>query len=417
VVKACQLRASQFRLACRAFRLLLMKATTKLAVLVATCSSTWLGAQSSLPAVNLQGTENAAVKYLRADAALRQSYALAPDAAAKLEKALASPLDEEDEKLVAAAEDALVEFHHAAASKGCDWTMSDEDGALANTAHRGAITELVAVSGLRARLRFRDGNTPGAIDDALAAIAAARHLSVDGSLASVLFAYKLERAITAVLAQNLLRFSPAELNELASGLGALPSGFDLGTAFESEKVRRNDFLAIAQAAKSRDELIEQLLNKVPVLRSNKELAGKIVDGCGGSVKGFVNCVEQQQSFYTSWAPRFALSPEQFEKAYKAEIEELARVNSVIRQFTPPLPRFRWAEAYNETRRALLHAAIVVRLDGPKGLNQHLDPFDQNPFSYIPIDGGFRLESRLTEGGIPISISIVPNSEERKASPR
>jgi len=37
--------------------------------------------------------ENAAVKYLRADAALRQSYALAPDAAAKLEKALALPLD------------------------------------------------------------------------------------------------------------------------------------------------------------------------------------------------------------------------------------------------------------------------------------------------------------------------------------
>ena len=160
--------------------------------------------------------ENAAVKYLRADAALRQSYALAPDAAARLEKALESPLDVDDEKLVAAAEDALVEFHHGAASKRCDWTMSDEDGALANTAHRGAITELVAVSGLRARLRFRDGNTPGAIDDALAAIAAARHLSVDGSLASVLFAYKLERAITAVLAQSLLRFSPAELNELAS---------------------------------------------------------------------------------------------------------------------------------------------------------------------------------------------------------
>jgi len=361
-----------------------MRTAIALAVLVAMCSPTWLGAQSP-PVVNQQDMENAAVKYLRADAALRQSYALAPDAAAKLEKALASPLDEEDEKLVAAAEDALVEFHHGAASKGCDWTMSDEDGALANTAHRGAITELVAVSGLRARLRFRDGNTPGAIDDALAAIAG-------------------------VLAQTLLRFSPAELNELASGLGALPSGFDLGTAFESEKVRRNDFLAIAQAAKSRDELIEQLLNKVPVLRSNKELAGEIVDGCGGSLKGFVNCVDQQQSFYTSWAPRFALPPEQFEKAYKAEIEELARVNPVIRQFTPALPRFRWAEAYNQTRRALLHAAIAVRLDGPKALNQHLDPFDQNAFSYIPVDGGFRLESLLREGGIPISLSIVPNSE-------
>jgi hypothetical protein len=153
------------------------------------------------------------------------------------------------------------------------------------------------------------------------------------------------------------------------------------------------------------------------LQSNRRQAEEIVDGCGGSVKGFVNCVGQQQSFYASWAPRFVLPPEQFEKAYKAEIEEFARANPVIRQFTPALPRFRWAEANTQTRRALLQAAIAVRLDGPKALNQHLDPYDKNPFSYILVDGGFRLESRLNEGGIPISLSIVPNSEERKANPR
>jgi hypothetical protein len=273
--------------------------------------------------VNQHDTENAAVKYLRADAALRQSASLAPDAASELEKALELPLDEGDEKLVAAAEEALVEFRHGAASKRCNWAVSVEDGPLANTAHRGAIKELVAVAGLRARLRFRAGDTPGAMDDALAAMAAARHLSVDGSLASVLFGYRLEKAITGVLAQNLLRFSPAQLNELASGLNALPSGSSLSTAFESEKVSRNDLLGIAQVAKSREELIERLLNKAPALQSNRRQAEEIVDGCGGSVKGFVNCVGQQQSFYASWAPRFVLPPEQFEKAYKAEISSMA----------------------------------------------------------------------------------------------
>lgn len=394
------------------FRLLPMRTSRAVAIFVAMCSPTWLGAQLP-PAVNQQDTENAAVKYLRADAALRQSYALAPDSAAKLEKALELPLDEEDKKLVGTAEEALVEFHHGATIKRCDWAMSVEDGPLASTAHRGAIRELVAVSGLRARLRFRDGDTRGAIGDALAAMAAARHLSVDGSLASVLIAYKLEKAITGVLAQNLLRLSPAQLNELASGLDALPSGFSLGTAFKSEKLSRNDLLSVAQVAKSRDELIEQLSNKIPALQSNKGLAGEIVDGCGGSVKGFVNCVDQQRSFYTSWAPRFTLPPEQFEKAYKAEIGDLSRANPVIRQFTPALPRFRWAEAYNQTRRALLHTAIAIRLEGPRALNQHLDPYDKNPFSYIPVNGGFRLESRLSDGGIPISLSTVPNSEERK----
>ena len=98
----------------------------------------WLGAQNSPPVENQQDTENAAVKYLRADASLRQSYALPPDAATKLQQALEAPLDVEDEKLVAAADDALVEFHHGAALQRCDWVMSAEDGPLANHSTSGS---------------------------------------------------------------------------------------------------------------------------------------------------------------------------------------------------------------------------------------------------------------------------------------
>ncbi len=393
-----------------------MKATIVLVVLFTMFPAIWLGAHNP-PIENQQNTENAAVKYLRADASLRQSYALPPDASAKLQKALESPLDVEDEKLVAAAEEALVEFRHGATINRCDWVMSAEDGPLANTAHRGAIRELVAVAEIRARLRFRDGNMTGAMEDALAAMAAARHLSVDGSLASVLVAYKLEKSVTGVLTQNLFRFSPAQLHELERGLNALPSGSNLSTAFGSEKLSRNDLLSVVQDAKNRGELIEQLLHRIPALESNRGLAVEIVDGCGGSIKGYVNCVDQQHSFYVSWAPRFTLPPEQFEKAYKVEFDELSKTNPVVRQFTPALPRFRWAEAYEQTRRALLHSAIAVRLEGPKVLNQHLDPYDQKPFTYTALDGGFRLESRLTDGEIPISLSILPNSEERKTIPK
>jgi len=335
----------------------------------------------------------------------------------KLQKALESPLDVEDEKLVAAADEALVEFHHGATIERCDWVMSAEDGPRANTAHRGAMKELVAVAEIRARLRFRDGNVPGAIEDALAAVAAARHLSVDGSLASVLFAYKLENSVTGVLAQNLLRLSPAQLQELAKGLNTLPSGSNIRTAFESEKLGRNDILASVQGAKTRGELIEQLLLNLPFLQSNRGLAEQIVDGCGGSVKGFVTCVDQQQTFYLSWAPRFALPPEQFERAYNVEFDELSKANPVIGQFAPALPRFRWAEAYEQTRRALFRAAIAIRLDGPKALNLNLDPYDQKPFTYAAVNGGFRLESRLTDTAIPISLSIEPSAGERKAIPK
>lgn len=133
---------------------------------------------------------NAAVQYLRADVALRQTYPLPPEAWVKLEQVLEEPLSADDEKLVAAASEALTEFQHAAKSKFCDWQMSAEDGPFANTSHRGAVMELVAVSALRVRIRMRDGDHNGAIADVLAAYAAARHLSLDGSIASVLIGYK-----------------------------------------------------------------------------------------------------------------------------------------------------------------------------------------------------------------------------------
>jgi hypothetical protein len=64
-----------------------MRIFLSLGLLAAMCSSTWLEVEFP-PAGRQQDSENAAVKYLRADASLRQSYVLAPDAAAKLLRAL-----------------------------------------------------------------------------------------------------------------------------------------------------------------------------------------------------------------------------------------------------------------------------------------------------------------------------------------
>ncbi len=278
----------------------------------------------AIPAIGQSSAQNAAVKYLRADAAFRQSYPLPPDAALKLETALQLSLVDEDMKLVAAAGEALMELQHGATLNLCDWAMSAEDGPLANTAHRGAITELVAVSGIRARIRFRDRDLHGAVDDILAAMAAARHLSLDGSLASVLIAYGLENKFAPILARNLDLLTALQLRELAMRLDALPRGSTLSKALEDEEVSQNRLLLIADGAKSRDELIERLLKMAPYLGSDRVLATEIIDGCNGSVSGFIKCVEQQRSFSASRAKRFTLSPEQFEKEYKPELEPLSK---------------------------------------------------------------------------------------------
>ena len=237
-------------------------------------------------------------------------------------------------------------------------------------------------------------------------MAAARHLSQDGSLASVLFAYVLENTLSDILAQNLFRLSSEQLRELAIDISALPSGFNLGDALVAEKVHRDDILDIAQEAKSRDELIELLLKQAPILQSTRSLAIEIVDGCGGTIEGFLRCANRQHAFYTDWAVRFDLSPEQFEREYNAQFQEVSKNNSVMRQFTPALSRLRWAEAYCQTRRALLRAAIAVRLDGPNTLDRHPDPYDGKPFSYSPAEKGFRLSSQLAENGSPLSLAVT-----------
>lgn len=348
--------------------------------------------------------QNAAVKYLRADASLRQSYSLRTDAWVSLEDALNRPLTADDEKLVSFADDALAEFEHGTNIERCDWEVSLQDGPFANTAHRGAVRELVAVAQLRARIRFRERQNRGAIEDVLSGYTAARHLSLDGSIASVLFGYRVEAEVSGVLEKNLNSLQPFELAELESGLLRLPRSSSMRGAIESEKLSRNDLLAVVQGATSRDDLIRRMLRGIPFLKGDEKKAAEVVDGCGGSVPGVIDCIEKQSAFYRKWASRFSLSPEQFQEQYETDFAQASLGNPVIALFTPSFSRFRWAEAYNATRRALIQAAVAVKSRGTGELTKNPDPYDGSLFSYSPLPTGFKLASRLRENGSALSIS-------------
>jgi hypothetical protein len=353
---------------------------------------------------------NAAVQYLRADVALHQAYPLPLQAWVKLEQALEGPLSADDEKLVAAASEAFTEFQHGAKSKRCDWQVNAEDGPFANTSHRGAVMELVAVSALRARIRLRDGDDNGALTDLLAAYAAARHLALDGSIASVLIGYKLEREVTAVLQNAIALLTPAELEALESGLAGLPQGSTMQDAIAAEKLKRNDLAGIIENAHTHDELISRVAG-IPSLANDRGKAQELVDGCGGSLAGVMNCIDKQRAFYEKWIANFGLPPETFQQQYDPDYARASTGNPILERFTPMLSRFRWAETYNNTRRALLHAAVAVLRGGAKELSRYPDPSTGRPFSYTRLANGFVLESALKENGKPISLSVVSTQKK------
>jgi len=349
--------------------------------------------------------QNAAVKYLRADLSLRQSYSLPTDGWMGLEQAVTGSLTAEDEKLVSSGEEALREFENGAHIQDCDWQVSVQDGPFASTAHRGAVRELVALAALRARIRFRDRQNEAGIQDLLAAYTAARHLSLDGSIASVLFAYRVEAEVSTVLEKSLNSLHPSELVELESGLAKLPPGSGMKDAITLEKLTRNDFLPIVRKVGTRDDLIRSFAHGIPTLNGDEKQAAEIVKGCGGSLEGVLACIEKQNAFYAEWLSRFSLSPEQFQSQYEPNFAQASIENPILARFTPSLSRLRWAEAYNATRRALVHTAVAVRREGATGLANNRDPYDGLPFEYSVLPTGFKLQSRLRENGKSLSISV------------
>lgn len=349
--------------------------------------------------------ENAAVKYLRANVAMRQAYALEPDAAPALERALQAPLDQSDEKLIAATSEALTEFQHASTLGTCDWELSVGDGPYANTSHRGAIRELVALAGIRARLRFRDGHAKEGLQDWLAAVAASRQLSTDGTITSVLISYKLEREMSDVLQPELGKFSRSELDSLAEGARRIPLGMKMQSAIAREKLDRSDLADVVAGAHSREDAIKSLTAGVPILGANENKAAEIIDGCGGSVESLRICIRKQSGFYTDWNSRWSEPPAQFEAEYNNAFLTASRDNPIIAKFTPSLSRLRWAEAYSQTRWMLLRAAIALERDGATALSAFLDPSTGAPFTYYRQEGGFRLESQVKDNGMLLSINV------------
>jgi hypothetical protein len=304
----------------------------------------------------------------------------------------------------------LAEFQHGASSKLCEWQMSAEDGPFANTSHRGAVRELVAVSALRARMRLRDGDHNGAVTDLLAAYAAARHLSLDGSIASVLIGYKLEREVTAALQNAIALLTPAELETLESGFAGLPPGSSMQNVIAAEKLSRNELGDIIGNAHTHDELISRMA-EIPSLANDRAKARELVDGCGGLLAGVMNCINRQHAFYEKWVASFGLPPEAFQQQYDADYARASIGNPILERFTPMLSGFRWAEAYNNTRRALLQTAVAVQRGGTKELSRYPDPSSGSPFNYTQLANGFVLESSLNENGRPISLSVVSTQKK------
>jgi hypothetical protein len=333
-----------------------------------------------------------------ANAALRywQAFATLPRFTEDEQKALNAgcltmPLDARAREIAARAAYALQMLHRGAAQPRCAWGIAwDEMGVEVRLPHAEAARVLASLACLRARLRFEEGQNAGALDDVVAAMTLGRHVSQDGVFVLLLTGQAIEHLAIETLARSLPRLDARAIRDLRPRLEALPRGGTPAEALRQEERWALDwFVRKVKDARDRDSLLAVLSRCY-----DSEAKGRaFLEECGGTAAGVLGCAEQTRGCFERMAAKLDQPPDAVEKAFEPEEKKLAG-NPVFKVLFPSLVKVRWAQARVEVRRALLSAALAVRLDGRDALKRHPDPVAGGPFEYAAFEGGFELRSRL-----------------------
>ena len=353
--------------------------------------------------------DNAALKYWQAFAQLPK-FTDAQEHKLR-EEYLTMPLDTHAREIVARSDYALRMMHRGAAIAQCDWGLGYEDGIELLLPHAQAARTLSTLACLRARIRFEDGDNAGALDDIVDATALGRHVSVDGTLITVLQNFGIEYRTSDTLAVYLPKLSAPEIKGLKARLDSLPPG---GTAaaglvpFE-EKAGLDWMIREIKEQKDKESLLAFVSsfcrshNDTP--EQGREKGRAFLEECGGTVEDVLKKAEEARPSYTRTAKMLELPLDQFEKEFAVETKK-QDANPVFKTFFPGVSGMRHSQARADVRRALLATALDIQLGGPEAVKNHVDPVAGGPFEVVTFEGGFELRSKFKPAdGKPCLLSL------------
>ena len=342
--------------------------------------------------------DNAALKYWQAFAQLPK---FSDTEQHKLNaEFLTMPMNAHAREIVARADYALRMMHRASALPNCDWGLAYDEGIELLLPHAQASRTLATLACLRARIRFEDGHFHEGIEDVIDAMTVGRHVSMDGSLITLILDYGIEYRAGETVALYLPKLSAEAIKGLKTRLANLPSGQSPaeGMVFE-EKAGLNWLIRKVKEQKDKESLLafaNSFCSKQgDSPAQNRESGRAFVEKCGGTVEGVVKMAEELRPCYRLAAKLMALPLDQFQKQFELETRRLDG-NPVFKTFFPAVSHLRRSVALADVRRALLATALDVQLDGPEALKNHTDPVVGGPFELVPFEGGFELRSKFLQ---------------------
>jgi hypothetical protein len=316
---------------------------------------------------------------------------------------LTVPLDAHAREVVDRAAYALRMMHRGAALPRCDWGIGwEEEGIGVRLTHAAGARALSALACLRARLRFEEGKNAEAVDDIVAGMTLGRHVGRDGVYVMLLTGYAIEQHMMEALALYLPQLDAGTVKGLKARLDALPPGGNPATALRfEEKWALNWFISKIKEAKDKESLLA-LLSR---FWGTPEKGRAFLEECGGTAEGVLKVAEETRQCYALTTKKLSLPLDQFEKEWAREESKLAG-DPVFKLLFPAVDKVRRAQARIDVRRALLAAALAIRLDGRDALKRRPDPVIGGPFEYVPFEGGFELRSKLEQqDGKPVALTV------------
>ncbi|HEV3115669.1 MAG TPA: sigma-70 family RNA polymerase sigma factor [Gemmataceae bacterium] len=354
---------------------------------------------------------NAAGAYGQAFMALRRGFG---GDGKLLADCLTMPLDARAREIVTKGAYALRMMQRGAALPRCNWDVDFERGIKVSYDHGDGAEILSCLACLRARLRFEDTRNRDGIDDLMAALTLARHVSRDGTLDSIWAGYQIERRASDTLALYLPRLDARTVHDLKTRLEALPPRGSVAAATLRMEEAMLDWI-VGEVKEARDS--EGLLVFLSQLSGRKDCSPEkngaegraLLEACGGTAEGVLKFTEAIRPCYVSIARTLELAPDRVVGELEREEAKLAG-NPVFKIFAPVLRNIQTRQARNTVRWALLAAAVAVQGGGADALKQHPDPVAGGLFDHVPFAGGFELRSQWKDAGKPLVLTAGRRSK-------
>jgi hypothetical protein len=340
-------------------------------------------------------SQNAALRYWHAFDAMGK---LEPRPEDYLDPETWKPLDDAARKLLDEHKTSLLYLRRGASMPACDWGLHLEDGPGLLLPQLQKSRDLARLGCLSMRRNFEEGRPAEAVEDLMASLTLARHLSSDRTMIAMLVQFAIETTAHHAAAPYLTHLDAKGLQALSARLEKLPPSATLRLSIDLENEAMIGWL------------IQRINEKMP-----PETVEKIMGGEGSYTKlfkslGAQGCVKELENLrkdYEELSKALAL-PRAQQDAKVDEARKKMEANVFGKLLVPAVNKVRAAEDRMEVRRAMFRAALVLAQDGPEAARKIKDPAGDGPFTIEKLESGYELRSKLmdTEKRVPLRVGTA-----------